>query len=105
MEDAEDAAFVWLKALRVLGVHCGGALTALRFGPARRELDRPADLALDHRAVAVVVRLAAAEIERDQIGDDVLSERPRRQIAHAGLRDRVVEDRATGLDVERAPRR
>src|SRR5262245_19270359 len=57
--------------------------TVERLGFLRRDLDRPAHLALDQRAVAVVVRLAAPEMERHQIGDHVLTDRPRRQRSDA----------------------
>src|SRR5258708_28270266 len=68
-----------------------------------RDGDRPADLAIDDRVVAVVVRLAAPEIERHQVGDDVLARRARRQIAHARLRERRIEDRAARLLIHRRP--
>src|SRR5262249_43750643 len=70
----------------------------------RRDLDRPAHLSIDQRLVAVVIRLRAPEVERHQIGDDVLAERTRRQSAHAGFCERRIEDRAARFDVERAPR-
>ena len=55
-----------------------GARSLRRAAPAlRRDRDRPAHLAVDHRAVAVVVRLAAPEVERHQIRHDVLAGRSR----------------------------
>src|SRR5204862_2054874 len=74
-----------------------------RLRPACRDRDRPAHLALNQGAVAVVVRLAAAEIERHQIDDDVLARRPRRKRPDAGGGEHLVQHRAAGSAVEAAP--
>src|SRR5689334_9487443 len=71
--------------------------------PPRGDRDRPADLAVDQRVVAVVVCLAAPEVERHQIGDDVLPRGTRRQIADAGLGERGVENGAAPVRIERSP--
>ena len=52
-------------------------MSAERRGFPRRDRDRPAHLAVDHRAVADVVRFAAPEVERHQVGHDVLTVRSR----------------------------
>ena len=68
------------------------------------ESDRiSADLWLDHRAVAFVVRLAASKVERHQIGDDVLSSWTRRQRADSCFGERGIEQRTARLEIEAGP--
>src|SRR6185437_16017046 len=62
-----------------------------RSRPPGRNRDRTAHFAFDHRFVAGVVRLAAAEVERHQVRDDVLARRPGRKITHAGLGEGGIE--------------
>src|SRR5439155_17312230 len=92
---AAYAARLWLRRL--------SAQSRKWYGFSRCDLDRAAHFAVYLRAVTVVVGFAAPEIERHQIGDDVLSVWPARQRADTGLREGGVEQRAPRFRVERAP--
>src|SRR5882724_828171 len=72
-------------------------LSAERLRFLRRDRDRTAHLAIDQRAVALVVGFGASEIERHQVRDDVLAGGSDRQTPDAGPREGGVEHRPARL--------
>ena len=72
--DDADVRFMY-RHIEVRSAKAFALQSGLGLWPPDGDLDRPADLALDHRAITVVVGFGTPEVQRHQVTRDVLAGR------------------------------